>query len=60
MLKTFSYFMVLLAMCASASAEPAATFDPASKVFRLDGGGATYVFGVNSRDELQQLYWGGK
>ena len=36
------------------------TFDPAAKVFRLDGGRVTYVFGVNSRGELQQLYWGGR
>jgi alpha-galactosidase len=28
--------------------------------FRLDGGNATYAFGVNERGELQQLYWGGK
>ena len=31
-----------------------------SKVFRLDGGNVTYAFGVNSRGELQQLYWGGR
>jgi alpha-galactosidase len=29
-------------------------------VFRLDGGNATYAFGVNERGELQQLYWGGR
>ena len=41
--------------------EPAsAKFDEASKVFRLDGGNVTYAFGVNSRGELQQLYWGGR
>ncbi|MGA8728872.1 MAG: alpha-galactosidase [Terracidiphilus sp.] len=60
MLKTFSCFMVSLAMCVVVSAESAATFDPSTKVFRLDGGGATYVFGVNERGELQQLYWGGE
>ena len=60
MLKTFSCLMVLLAMCVVVSAESAATFDPSTKVFRLDGGGATYVFGVNERGELQQLYWGGE
>jgi hypothetical protein len=36
------------------------SFDTASKVFRLDGGPASYVFGVNTRGELQQLYWGGR
>src|SRR5579859_5430331 len=30
------------------------------QMFRLDGGGVTYVFGVNERGELQALYWGGK
>jgi alpha-galactosidase len=35
-------------------------FDAAAKVFRLDGGGVSYVFGVNARGELQQLYWGGR
>lgn len=36
----------------------AANFDAASKVFRLDGGAVSYVFGVNAQGELQQLYWG--
>jgi alpha-galactosidase len=35
-------------------------FDTSAKVFRLDGGGSSYVFGVNPRGELQQLYWGGR
>ena len=30
-----------------------------AQVFRLDGGGTTYAFGVNERSELQSLYWGG-
>lgn len=29
-----------------------------SKVFRLDGGDVTYVFGVNDHKELQAMYWG--
>ena len=29
-----------------------------TKVFRLDGGGVTYAFGVNDADELQPVYWG--
>jgi len=37
-----------------------AGYDSDSKVFRLDGGNVSYVFGVNSRGELQQLYWGGR
>ena len=60
MLKTFSCLMAMLAACVLASAEPDASFDPATKVFRLDGGDVSYAFGVNSRGELQQLYWGGR
>jgi alpha-galactosidase len=61
MLKAFSSALILLFTSLAAFAEPSATsFDPASKVFRLDGGGVSYVFGVNSRGELQQLYWGGR
>lgn len=41
-------------------AQPVATFDQSAKIFRLDGGDVSYVFGVNPRGELQQLYWGGR
>ncbi|MEO6923269.1 MAG: alpha-galactosidase [Bryocella sp.] len=44
----------------AASMEAQATFDAATKVFRLDGGKVTYAFGVNERGELQSVYWGGK
>jgi alpha-galactosidase len=44
-----------------AQAQPASvSFDQATKVFRLDGGGVSYLFGVNPKGELQQLYWGGR
>ena len=33
-------------------------FDAATKLFRLDGGGVTYAFGVNDASELQPVYWG--
>jgi alpha-galactosidase len=53
----------LLSMTASvtflAQSSPVA-FDAANKVFRLDGGNVSYVFGVNPRGELQQIYWGGR
>ena len=43
------------------AAQPATVaFDSSAKVFRLDGAGTSYVFGVNPRGELQQLYWGGR
>jgi alpha-galactosidase len=61
MLKSLSGVVVLLAASLVASAQPAeASFDAASKVFRMDGGRITYVFGVNAKGELQQLYWGGR
>ena len=61
MLKTISAVLVLLSASLVASGQAAsASFDAAAKVFRLDGGGVSYVFGVNQRGELQQLYWGGK
>jgi alpha-galactosidase len=61
MLKTFSATSLLLAVTLMAHPQSApASFDPAAKVFRLDGGGVSYVFGVNPRGELQQLYWGGR
>jgi alpha-galactosidase len=67
---TFAAKLLVLPICgmaliatpifAKAQQEANSKFDPASKVFRLDGGDASYVFGVNSRGELQQLYWGGR
>ncbi|MDE3186967.1 MAG: alpha-galactosidase [Acidobacteriota bacterium] len=59
MLKAFSCAVALLAASVISVAQPA-SFDSASKVFRLDGGNVSYVFGVNARGELQQLYWGGR
>jgi alpha-galactosidase len=61
MLKTFSAAILFLAVPLMAQAQPStASFDQATKVFRLDGGGVSYVFGVNPKGELQQLYWGGR
>ena len=61
MLKAFRVAVVLLAASLAASAQSSeASFDSASKIFRLDGGRVSYVFGVNEKGELQQLYWGGR
>jgi alpha-galactosidase len=61
MLKTFSAATLFLAATLLAQAQPSpVSFDPVTKVFRLDGGGVSYVFGVNTRGELQQLYWGAR
>src|SRR6185369_8403912 len=35
-----------------------ALVDDAGKVFRFDGGGNSYAFGVNAEGQLQSLYWG--
>jgi alpha-galactosidase len=61
MLKTLSAAALFFAVTLVAQAQPSrVSFEPATKVFRLDGGGVSYVFGVNPRGELQQLYWGGR
>jgi len=60
MLKSFSVVAALLSLPLVAVGQTAVGFDPASKVFLLDGGGVSYVFGVNPKGELQQLYWGGR
>jgi alpha-galactosidase len=56
MLKTFSSLLLLSASVIAM----AQSFDSESKTFRLDGGNVSYVTGINSRGELQQLYWGGR
>jgi alpha-galactosidase len=33
-------------------------YDAGTRLFRLDGGGVTYAFGVNDAGELQPVYWG--
>jgi alpha-galactosidase len=61
MVKALSAAILFLAVTLGAQAQASsANFDPAAKVFRLDGGGVSYVFGVNTRGELQQLYWGAR
>jgi alpha-galactosidase len=60
MLKTISAAALVCAASLLSAQASTARFDMASKEFRLDGGNVTYVFGVNSRGELQQIYWGGR
>ncbi len=59
MLKTFTG-SALLAASTLVAQSAMAHFNQATKVFRLDGGAVTYACGVNSRGELQQIYWGGR
>jgi alpha-galactosidase len=60
-LPLLSVILVSVFATVSAYAQNAAVrFDSANKVFRLDGGGVSYVFGINERSELQPLYWGAR
>ena len=36
------------------------TFDPASRVFRMDAANVSYVFGINEQEQLQTIYWGSR
>jgi alpha-galactosidase len=58
----FAWLLAVLAFSLSVTAQPSAhvAFDPATKVFRLEGAGTSYIFGINARGELQQIYWGGR
>jgi alpha-galactosidase len=49
---------LMLAVFAAPGQQKTVSFDAANKVFRLDGGGATYAMGVNGRGEVQSVYWG--
>jgi alpha-galactosidase len=61
MLKAFTMAAALALVAGTAGAQPStASYNQGTKVFRLDGGNVSYVFGVNPRGELQQLYWGGR
>jgi alpha-galactosidase len=52
---------LVLAPATMLFAQPsAAKCDVSTKEFRLNGGNATYAFGVNACGELQQIYWGGR
>ncbi|MDE3200945.1 MAG: alpha-galactosidase [Acidobacteriota bacterium] len=62
MRKIFAVFALFIALGWQLNAQTTSLchFDAKTKVFRMDGGNVSYVFGVNTRGELQQLYWGGK
>ncbi len=60
LVKALSCVVILAASSSAGMAESTASFDSTTKVFRLDGGNVSYVFGVNQRSELQQMYWGGR
>jgi alpha-galactosidase len=56
----FAFLVLLLAACRASAETPAPIrFLEQSKIFVLDAGNATYVFGVNEQNMLQHIYWGG-
>lgn len=57
---TIAAFVLCFVQVAGAQAAGTIHFDPQSQVFRIDAAGMTYAFGVNERDELQTIYWGGR
>jgi alpha-galactosidase len=61
-LSVLSAFSLVAAVTASAAAAdgPLVSFDPGNRIFRMDAAGVTYAFGVNDKQELQTLYWGGR
>ena len=56
-----SLFLVLVTstFCAQ-QPDSAVRFFQQSRVFRIDTGETTYAFGVNEKNELQSIYWGGR
>src|SRR5580765_4881152 len=56
----FALSVLLLAACSASAETPAPIrFLGQSKLFILDAGNSTYVFGVNEQNMLQHIYWGG-
>jgi alpha-galactosidase len=54
-------FLVFCTIHGRAGAEDAAPpihYDAQTHVFRIDGAGISYIFGVNEKGQLQSLYWG--
>ena len=52
--------MLLAIVAMTAMAQEPIRFLPQQKVFVLDAGSTTYAFGINGRNELQHIYWGGR
>jgi alpha-galactosidase len=52
--------LLLVARCASAQSPAPIRFLEKPKIFVLDAGSASYVFGVNEQNALQHIYWGGQ
>jgi alpha-galactosidase len=56
-------FLLFPAMAAAQPASAASApirYDARTRVFRIDAGAVSYIFGVNEKGELQTLYWGNR
>src|SRR3981081_4284768 len=56
---SWSLSLVVLSCLTPAVAQSPIRFVKASKIFILDAGKVTYVFGMNEQGLLQHIYWGG-
>ncbi len=56
---SWSLSLVVLSCLTPAVAQSPIHFVKASKIFILDAGKVTYVFGINQQSMLQHIYWGG-
>src|SRR5260370_7194137 len=51
--------LVVLSSLTAAMGQAPIRFVKTSKIFILDAGKVTYVFGINEQNILQHIYWGG-
>jgi alpha-galactosidase len=61
LLRLVTCFVIFYAIRGDAGAQntvPSISYNPQTHVFRIDGAGVSYIFGVNEKNELQSLYWG--
>ena len=49
---------ISILLLGGACAHAAATFDPAHRIFRLDGGQSSYAFGIDTDGMVKPVYWG--
>ena len=59
-LNQLKLLLPLLLLTAQIAVSQSIQFLAEKKLFILQSGPVTYAFGINERDELQHVYWGGK
>ena len=58
---SLTFCLYLIAIFGHAqTAKSSISFDATSKVFRIDGGDVSYIFGINNLNGLQPIYWGSR